>query len=155
MLLSKHSRWRTRWFTFASAVRGFHIYCRVWTPWLGQHLHREREHGNTEDRFSVAVVKKGVGGTDARTVVRHLPKRSEPGSMVIFGTWRRNWVGGDGKKAAFPACPKGVGNSMHCVFTWKEEINNQGKRSVGEKTLQVPNRSNGIYFLFNAEQPRL
>ena len=34
---------------------------------------RERKHGKTEDQFTVAVVKRGVGDTDAKTVVGHLP----------------------------------------------------------------------------------
>ena len=71
-------------YTFTSAAHGFHqefirnnyedIYHRVRTPRLGQHLHGEREHGNTEDWFTVAVVKKGVGDTESRTVVGHLPR---------------------------------------------------------------------------------
>ena len=42
-------------FVFPSAIRGFHVYRRVWVPRLGQRLCGEREHGNTEDRFAVAV----------------------------------------------------------------------------------------------------
>ena len=42
-------------FTFPSAVRGFHVYRRVWVPRLGQGLGGERELGNAEDRFAVAV----------------------------------------------------------------------------------------------------
>ena len=31
------------------------MYIEEWVPRLGQHLCGEREHGNTEDRFAVAV----------------------------------------------------------------------------------------------------
>ena len=34
---------------------GFHVYCRVWLPHLGQRLSAEREHENAEDRFAIAV----------------------------------------------------------------------------------------------------
>ena len=44
-------------FAFPSAVRGFHVYRRVWVPRVGQRLSGEREDGNTEDRFTVAVVQ--------------------------------------------------------------------------------------------------
>ena len=71
-------------FTFASAVHGFHIYRRVWTPRLGQCLHGEREHGNTEAQFAIAVVKGDVGDTDARTVVGHLPREV---SQVLWYFW--------------------------------------------------------------------
>ena len=42
-------------FSFTAAVRGFHVYHRVWLPHLGQRLSTEREHGNAEDRFAIAV----------------------------------------------------------------------------------------------------
>ena len=42
-------------FSFTAAVTGFHVYHRVWLPHLGQRLNTEREHGNAEDRFVIAV----------------------------------------------------------------------------------------------------
>ena len=42
-------------FVFPSAIRRFHVYRIVWVPCLGQRLCGEREHGNTVDRFAVAV----------------------------------------------------------------------------------------------------
>ena len=42
-------------FSLTAAVRGFHVYRRVWSPHLGQCLSAEREHGNAEDRFAIAV----------------------------------------------------------------------------------------------------
>ena len=42
-------------FSFTAAVRGFHVYRRVWLPHLGQRLSAEREHGNAEDCFTIAV----------------------------------------------------------------------------------------------------
>ena len=42
-------------FSFTAAVRGFHVYRRVWLPLLGQRLSTEGEHGNAEDCFAIAV----------------------------------------------------------------------------------------------------
>ena len=42
-------------FSFTAAVTGFHVYRRVWLTHLGQRLGAEREHGNAEDRFAIAV----------------------------------------------------------------------------------------------------
>ena len=42
-------------FSFTAAVRGFHVYRRVWLPHLGQCLSLEREYGNAEDHFVIAV----------------------------------------------------------------------------------------------------
>ena len=51
-------------FNFAAAVRGFHVYRRVWSPHLGQRLSAEREHGNTEDHFVIAVREHSDTGAD-------------------------------------------------------------------------------------------
>ena len=57
-------------FAFPSAVQGFHVHRRVWVPCVGQRLSGEREDGNTEDRFAVAVVQHRLGNdkdSNART----------------------------------------------------------------------------------------
>ena len=46
-------------FSFAAAVRGYHVYRRVWLPRLGQRLKAGRELGNTEDCFAIAVYRLG------------------------------------------------------------------------------------------------
>ncbi|MCG8623022.1 MAG: hypothetical protein MJE68_13635 [Proteobacteria bacterium] len=53
-------------FRIESAVRGHHIYKRIWTPNIGEQLILQAEHGNTVDRFAVAVVKES-------NVVGHVP----------------------------------------------------------------------------------
>ena len=45
-------------YSFKSAIRGYHVYRQVWTPHHGQRLVGEREHGNAEDRFAVAVIER-------------------------------------------------------------------------------------------------
>ena len=60
-------------FSFNAAVRGFNVYRRVWLPHLGQRLSAERERGNVDDHFTIAV--RDYGGTRAdevRPVVGHL-----------------------------------------------------------------------------------
>ena len=42
-------------FSFTTAVKGFHVYRRVWLPHLGQRLSVESECGNAEDRFAITV----------------------------------------------------------------------------------------------------
>ena len=47
-------------FCFAAAVKGFHVYSRVWLQQVGQRLSSEREHGNVDDRFAIAFREQGV-----------------------------------------------------------------------------------------------
>ena len=65
-------------FSFTATVTSFHIYRRVWLPHLGQCLSAEREHGNTEDRFAIAVREHSDTRTDKdvddRPIVGHLPR---------------------------------------------------------------------------------
>ena len=62
-------------FNFTAAIRGFHVYSRVWLPHLGQHLSVEREHGNVEDRFAITVREhSGTGTNEDRPLVGHLPR---------------------------------------------------------------------------------
>ena len=60
-------------FSFTAAIRGFHVYRRVWLPHLGQRLSAEREHGNVDDRFAIAVREHGGTRADeVRPIVVHL-----------------------------------------------------------------------------------
>ena len=75
---------------FLSATRVFHVYRRVWVPHLVQRLCREREHGNTEDKFTVAVVQhrpRSDEDSDARTTVGHLPRELR---QVLLAPSRRD-----------------------------------------------------------------
>uniref|UniRef100_A0A1X7TG99 Ubiquitin-like protease family profile domain-containing protein n=1 Tax=Amphimedon queenslandica TaxID=400682 RepID=A0A1X7TG99_AMPQE len=51
-----------------SCVRGFHVYQDIWTPVLHEELDCERERGNIEDLYAVAVKKNGH-------VVGHIPRK--------------------------------------------------------------------------------
>jgi len=46
-------------FSFAAAVRGYHVYRRVWLPHVGQHLEARRELGNADNHFAIAVYSHG------------------------------------------------------------------------------------------------
>ena len=66
-------------FSFVAAVRGYHIYRRVWLPHLGQRLEARREIGNAEDRFAIAVYSIGehsdyTARADDNRIVGHLPR---------------------------------------------------------------------------------
>ena len=51
-----------------SCVRGFHVYQDIWTPVLHEELDCERERGNIEDLYAVAVKKNGH-------IVGHIPRK--------------------------------------------------------------------------------
>ena len=61
-----------------SAVRGFHVYKSTWTPVLSDILIAERELGNAEDPFAVALKKDGT------TVSSHLYKHVQ-GELEVKG----------------------------------------------------------------------
>ena len=63
-------------FSFTAVVRSFHVYRRVWLPHLGQRLSAEREHGNAENHFAIAVREhtdtRADENVDDRPIVGHL-----------------------------------------------------------------------------------
>ena len=62
-------------FSFTAVVRSFHVYRRVWLPNTRQRLSAEREHGNVDDHFAIAVREHGGTRADeARPLVGHLPR---------------------------------------------------------------------------------
>ena len=42
-------------FSFTAAVKGFHVYHRVWLLHLGQCLSAEREYENATDYFAITI----------------------------------------------------------------------------------------------------
>ena len=57
----------TREFATDSSVRGYHVYQDIWTPVSGEQLVCEREDGNPQDRYAVAIKKSG-------NIVGHVPR---------------------------------------------------------------------------------
>ena len=64
--------------SFGGVVRGFHVYQAVWSPVIGEEPSTEREHGNPEDAFAVAIMKSG-------TMVGHMQRLLGPGAC-------RSWI---------------------------------------------------------------
>ena len=54
--------------SFNSCIRGHHVhvYKSIWTPFLEEQLSCQREHGNIEDLYAVAMIKDGV-------IIGHVP----------------------------------------------------------------------------------
>lgn len=63
-----------------SYVRGFHAYQDVWNPHVGEVLPLEREPENPEDKFAVAIRRRGC-------VVGHIPFNLAP---VVSAFLRRD-----------------------------------------------------------------
>ena len=55
-------------FNVRSCVRGYHVYCTVWTPVLDEELECMRDSANIMERYSVGTFKRNV-------LVGHLPKK--------------------------------------------------------------------------------
>ena len=54
-----------------SYIRGYHAYQDIWDPRIGEVLPLQREPGNPEDKFAVAVIRRG-------NIVGHLPFNLAP-----------------------------------------------------------------------------
>ena len=59
--------------SISSAVRGHHVYKNRWTPYLDEVLQTWQEHGNSEDRYAVAVGNEAEGSTGLLSV-GHVPR---------------------------------------------------------------------------------
>ena len=67
-----------------SCVRGYHVYCKIWTPYINETLVCRRELGNLEDPYAVAVVKDEKDQHD----VLHVLKK---GQIICTVTGRRQY----------------------------------------------------------------
>ena len=59
-------------FTFPSVTRGFHGYQRIWQLHTGVRLKAEKDYGNQEDRFAMAIFIQSVDNNN--TTFGHLPR---------------------------------------------------------------------------------
>ena len=55
-----------------TVVRGHHVYKDIWTSFIGEELSCQREDGNVQDMYAVAVIKELRG---RKAVVGHLPRQ--------------------------------------------------------------------------------
>ena len=60
-------------FEIACASRGFHVYCELWKPKLGQKLQIDEEIGNIHDLFAISLGAKIVGKLTDNEIVGHIP----------------------------------------------------------------------------------
>ena len=61
------------------AVRGHHIYKRIWEPVIGQRLQVRKQEGNEKDNYAVAIL-------NGEEIVGHIPQEI----LVFLRTWRGN-----------------------------------------------------------------
>ena len=47
-------------FEIDSCTRGYHAYCTIWSPTLGEHISCKREIANAEDPYAVAVMLRNT-----------------------------------------------------------------------------------------------
>ena len=63
-------------FTFTMGIRGYHVYKKDWTPYIGEKLHFDQENDNQYDCCAVAVVRKSKNPITLEAnhkVVGHVP----------------------------------------------------------------------------------
>ena len=122
-------------FAFPSAIRGFHEYRQIWWPRAGERLQAEKEHGNREDRFAVAVAKGSSEETDSKIIVGHLPRELSR----IF--WHFLGHGGEvncevtGRRRRSPLVQGGL--EIPCILTLrgKKKLVARAKELLAEKKL--------------------
>ena len=69
----------SRIFEFTAAVRGFHVFRKIWKPVLNELLDCFHEQGNDFDYFSIKTCEK-----DNKKTVGHLPREiSRPTKFLI------------------------------------------------------------------------
>ena len=60
----------------------------MWLPHIGQCLSAEKEHGNAEDRFAIAVTEhsdpRADKDVDDRPIVGHLTRELKQGTVVCW-----------------------------------------------------------------------
>ena len=66
-------------------VRGYHVYKDVWTTVVGEELPSQREDGNRDDPFAVAVVR-------GEAIVGHVTKKISLFALCIYAGAARSFV---------------------------------------------------------------
>ena len=60
-------------YDFCSGLRGYHVYQKIWKPFIGQVITFAREEKNPYDRFAISGSAK-IPGKIGRVVVGHIPR---------------------------------------------------------------------------------
>ena len=117
-----------------TAIRGFHIYQKVWQPELNDTLVCIHERGNKFDAFSVKTVR-----ADDNTIVGHLPREISRPTKVF------TWQGSDSKSYNYmfvlPSLSTFSRWPRDTMYGYSEYVRNNSKsfviRSV-QRTCQWP-----------------
>ena len=91
-----------------SCIRGYHVYKEIWQAAVGEELECDREHGNTKDRYAVAVRRQGI-------VIGHLPRKLSRlccGGVISCTVTGGRWYSGD--------LPQG-GLEIPCILLFKHD----------------------------------
>ena len=60
-------------YEFCSSLRGYHVYQKIWKPFIGQVIAFAREEKNPYERLAISGSAK-ISGTKGRAVVGHIPR---------------------------------------------------------------------------------
>ena len=65
--------------TIESAIRGYHVYKDIWSPYMHEQLRTTQELGNSEDQHAVAVIKDNGSSLSSTSsysndIIGHVPK---------------------------------------------------------------------------------
>ena len=107
-----------------SYIRGYHAYQDIWDPRIGEVLPLQREPGNPEDKFAVAVIRRG-------NIVGHLPFNLAP---VVSAFLRRD-VNKGLVEVKGAKVNRGAGlwarDSVHISFLWIKILYRQTEPTSG------------------------
>ena len=134
----KFNNWVTRGLTnsivasscgLVAVVRGYHVYQRIWTPFVGEKANTTLEVTNVHDRYAIAVLED-----DTLCTVGHLPREM---SQECFYFIRRGGtisveVTGPRQKSA----TEGKGMEIPCVLTFRQDDDDAILRKAKELILK-------------------
>ena len=98
-------------FSVPGVIRGYHVYQRMWTPFIGEKATTAREPGNQYDRYAVAVLEDQTLCT-----VGHIPRdiSKECSFFILRGGVIDVEVTGPRQKSTIPD----MGMEIPCVYTF-------------------------------------
>ena len=94
-----------------SCIRGFHVYCTIRTPVLGESLSCERQNDNLCDRYAVSTILQG-------TIVGHVPKNISCLCSLFLGQGGKITATVTGNRQRSYDLPQG-GLEIPCLLTFR------------------------------------
>ena len=111
-----------------SCVRGYHIYKTTWNPALGEELDCQREHGNAQDRYAVAVKCR-------HTTVGHIPRKISAACSIFLSRSGNIRCKITGTRRFSTDLPQG-GLEVPCMLTFQGEAKDVTKISSVQQARQ-------------------